>query len=79
MPKWMNGLGMVIDFPDRTHDFEGRCSECGKPLTLYVYVVTQNTLVLRVDECGKHPGKDVILWPQREDVIRIREGEHYDR
>lgn len=55
---------------DRTWDFEGRCEECGRPLKLYMNVETRQKIILEVENCADHLGKAVILWPQREDVIR---------
>jgi len=58
---------------DRTWDFEGRCSECGKPLDMYLTVFPPKTVLLEAAECPHHPGNAMILWPQlgvRPDIIR---------
>ena len=61
---------------DRTWDFEGRCTKCGKSLDLIVYVRSQYLVLLRLDKwCEEHPKDSMILWPQRDDIIRVE----YDR
>ena len=52
-------------------DFEGRCEECAKNLKLYMVVSTQQIITLEVEECSEHPGSALILYPQRDDVIRL--------
>ena len=53
----------------RLYDFEGRCSQCAKPLNLYLRRLSDLELTLRTEECPNHPGSAVILWPQRDDII----------
>jgi hypothetical protein len=52
-------------------DIEGRCEECGKRLPLTLKVIHQREISLSVFECSEHPGSTMILWPQRDDIIRI--------
>ena len=54
---------------DRTWDFEGRCSTCRRALDLHLLVDPPNTITMRAAECPRHPGKAMILWPCRRDVI----------
>ena len=52
-------------------DFEGRCETCAKNLILYMTALTQQKIVLKVEECSDHPGSALILYPQRDDVIKL--------
>ena len=52
-------------------DFEGRCVKCHKNLILYLKVVGSNKVTLEVEKCIEHPNDSLILWPQRDDVIRL--------
>jgi hypothetical protein len=54
-------------------DFEGRCVKCHKHLKLYLKVVGTNEVILTVEKCQEHPDNSLILWPQRDDVIRLEE------
>ena len=54
---------------DRTWDFEGRCSTCAEPLDLHLLVDPPNTITMTAAECPHHPGKAMILWPPRRDVV----------
>jgi len=54
---------------DHTYDFEGRCTQCGKNLPLYLKKISQRKIVLRIKPCKKHRQDSYILWPQRDDVI----------
>lgn len=56
---------------DRTYDFEAHCSKCHEPLDMYLQVVRHDIVILRPTACLQHPGKELILWPQRNDIIRL--------
>ena len=62
---------------DRTYDFEGRCTKCGKGLNLIVYVSSPSLVLLRLAEiCADHPKNSGILWPaSRDDIV----GVEYDK
>ena len=51
-------------------DFEGRCEECAMNLILRLVVINQQKIILEVEECVDHPGSALLLYPQRDDVIR---------
>jgi len=51
-------------------DIEGRCEECGKRLPLTLKVIRQCETRLIVSQCPEHPGAALILWPQRNDIVR---------
>ena len=52
-------------------DFEGRCEWCAKRLDLLVTVESITRISLDVIPCKNHPNDAMILWPQREDLIRL--------
>ncbi len=54
-------------------DFEGRCVQCHKNLKLYLKVVNRYKIILTVEKCQEHPNTSLILWPQRDDVIRLED------
>lgn len=63
---------LLSGYPERTWDFEGRCTICKEYIDIYLKVVTQHEVVLMIEPCSKHPKESFILWPQeRGDVIRI--------
>jgi len=54
---------------DRSWDFEGRCSECAKPLNMIVRRLSHRKISLEAVLCEDHPDGAMILWPQRDDII----------
>jgi len=59
-------------------DFEGRCVKCHKHLKLYMKAIGAHKITLEVERCLEHPDDSLILFPTRDDVIRIYEEEDTD-
>ena len=55
----------------REWDFEGRCTKCHKYLPLILEVISKHEIRLTITPCIEHPEDSLILWPQRDDVIRM--------
>jgi hypothetical protein len=58
-------------------DFEGRCTHQGecvnRELALELRVIDNQTIELKTTVCPDHPNESLILWPDRDDVVRIDE------
>lgn len=56
-------------------DIEGRCENCGSRLDLYLVVMSNSEIKLKVKKCEKHrkcrEEDAMILWPQRDDIKRV--------
>lgn len=53
-------------------DFESRCEICGKRLKMGIQVINKHQILLvTLGVCKEHPGQDIILWGQRDDVDQI--------
>jgi hypothetical protein len=68
--KWTKRVFSYLLY-GRLWDFEGRCTVCGKNLDLILSVLENNHISLISKPCQEHPGCEIILWPQREDIERI--------
>jgi len=55
----------------REWDFEGRCVKCHKALDMKLNCFSSHSFRLDVVPCSEHPNDSVILWPQRDDIIRV--------
>ena len=54
-------------------DFEGRCEVCAKNLVLFMTPVDRFKVVHDVARCPEHPNDALILYPNREDIIRLQQ------
>ncbi|MFA5056840.1 MAG: hypothetical protein WC485_01890 [Opitutaceae bacterium] len=63
-------------------DIEGKCENCGSRLDLYLVVLSNSEIKIKVKKCEKYPAcseKDaMILWPQRDDIKRINDDDYLE-